>query len=146
MNKNKYHAIDAADTAAAEDGTDTTAEDGTEVDTDDNTDVDTDDTDAAKAATDDTTTTGTIYDTINNEYMIKLEHGDDYIYQLILIEFEVIVEECYDIKSEMRCKNVKRKNKCNEQKNIEQCAKTCGHCLAGNINVIQSHNLLALSL
>ena len=63
LNKNKYHAIDAADTAAAEDGTDTTAEDDTEVDTDDNTDVDTDDT--AKAATDDTTTTGTIYDTIN---------------------------------------------------------------------------------
>ena len=68
LNKNKYHAIDAADTAAAEDGTDTTAEDGTEVDTDYDTVADTNDTDAATAATDDTTTTGTIYDTLHNEY------------------------------------------------------------------------------
>ena len=71
MNKNTYYAVDSADTTAADDGTDTTAQDGTEVDIDDVTDADTDDTDAASAATDNTTTTGTVYDTYNSEYKIR---------------------------------------------------------------------------
>ena len=71
LNKNKYYAVDSADTTAADDGTDTTAEDDTEVDTDDDTDADTDDTDATTAATDDTTTTGTVYDSLNSEYKIQ---------------------------------------------------------------------------
>ena len=62
----------------------------------------------------------------------ELVHGDAYI-QDYSIE---LAEECVDIKSAQKCKKALKKNKCNKKKNAIGCAKTCGYCEAGNIDVI----------
>ena len=48
-----------------------------------------------------------------------------------------VAEECVDTKSAKKCKKALQKNKCNKKKYAIGCAKTCGYCEAGNIDVIQ---------
>ena len=55
-----------------------------------------------------------------------------------------VAEECVDTKSAKKCKKALQKNKCNKKKYAIGCAKTCGYCEAGNIDVIQSFNLSSL--